>query len=206
MSSNVKFVKVHDVDLEKVVVRKAHEGDEKGIYKIACSVSEGERDSYQGFLIDDYPSDPDYYMEMFRDRINNLNYFYVAELEGRIIGFSLAYMKETWIRYYPTWMEEVYWHPTFDKSILDNFVLIDKTAIHKEYTGEGIGSKIYRSLIEEMKKNKIHYIFSETVVNPIPNFASLAFRKKQNYIIAGLRYEHRRGEIYTDMIFYKKIA
>ncbi len=205
MSSNVKFVKDHEIDLSKISVRRAQEGDEEGVYKIACSVSERERDSYQGFLIDDYPVDPGYYIDLFADRIKNLKYFYVAELNGKIIGFSLAYKKEMWIRYNPDWIDNINWHPSFDMSLLDDFVLIDKTAIEAEYTGEGIGSKIYRRIIEDMRENDIHYIFSETVVNPIPNFASLAFRQKQNYIMAGFRYEEHKGAIYSDMIFYKKI-
>ncbi|MGM0396175.1 MAG: N-acetyltransferase family protein [Bacillota bacterium] len=205
MSSNVKFVKTHDLDLNKINVRRARKGDEEGVYRIACSVTEKERDSYQGFLIDDYPKDPEYYIEMFRDRIRNLRYFYVAELNDIIIGFSLAYKKDMWLKYNPKWIYDIHWHPTFDQSLLEDFVLTDKTAIEAEYTGEGIGSKIYRRLIEDMQKNKIHYIFAETVVNPLPNFASLAFRQKQNYIMAGFRYEEHKGVIYSDMVFYKKI-
>lgn len=205
MSSNVKFIKTHEIDLDNVNIRRAHEGDEEGVYKIACTVTEGERDSYQGFLIDDYHKYPDYYIDLFKDRIRNLRYFYVAELGGRIIGFSLAYKKEMWIRYNPTWIEDIHWHPSFDRSLLDDFILIDKTAIDAEYTGEGIGSKIYRRIIEDMRENDIHYIFSETVVNPLPNFASLAFRQKQNYVMAGFRYEEHKGVIYSDMVYYKKI-
>ena len=205
MNSNVKFVKEHDINLDKINIRRAHKGDEIGVYKIACSVTEGGRDSYQGFLIDDFHLYPDYYIDQYKDRIENLRYFYVAELNGEIVGFSLAYKKEMWLKYNPTWIEDIYWHPSFEMSHLDDFILIDKTAIEAKHTGKGIGSKIYRRIIEDMKENDIHYIFSETVVNPLPNFASLAFRQKQNYIMAGFRYEEHRGTIYSDMIFYKKV-
>jgi len=47
---------------------------------------------------------------------------------------------------------------------------------------------------------------AETIISPIPNFASLAFRKKQNYFLAGVRYEPYLGEMYTDLIYYKDIT
>lgn len=205
MKSHIEFIKDPNFNIENVNVRRAKLGDEEGVYKIACSVSEGIRDPYEGFLIDDYPLDPEYYIDMFRDRIENLTYFYVAELQNKIIGFSLSYKKETWLKYNPDWIESISWHPEFDKSLSDNFVIIDKTAVHADHTGEGIGSLIYKRIIEDMRNNGIDYIFSETVLTPIPNFASLAFRQKQNYILAGTRYEYHKGKIYTDLVYYKKI-
>jgi GNAT superfamily N-acetyltransferase len=193
-----------DLDIGRIQVRKAVLGDEEGIYSVACSVS-GQKDSYQGFLMDDYPSDPEYYLKLFRDRIENLEYFFVATINSKIIGFSLSYKKSMWLRYYPDWVEKINWHPTFDKSFLEDFVLIDKTAIFAEHTGEGIGSLIYEEIIKQMRSHDIHYIFSETLVDPVPNFASLSFRKKQKYHLAGMRYEEHKGTIYTDLVYWKKI-
>lgn len=205
MNSHVVFIRDPDLDINKVNVRRASPGDEHGIYRVAVSVSDKKKDSYQGFLMDDYASDPDYYIDMFRDRIDNLKYFYVAELDGRIIGFSLAYKKEMWLLYHEEWLDDIHWHPSFDMEILDDFVMIDKTAIEAEHTGEGIGSLLYKSIISDMRENNIHYILSETIVNPIPNFASLAFRQKQDYILAGVRFEEYKGDIFTDLIYYKRI-
>ncbi|MDY0235642.1 MAG: GNAT family N-acetyltransferase [Gudongella sp.] len=205
MKTHIKFIKDPNFHIDNVEVRRARLGDEEGVYRIACSVSEGERDSYEGFLIDDYPLDRDYYISMFRDRIEHLTYFYVAIAGDKIIGFSLAYKKEMWLKYNPDWIESISWHPEFDKSLSDSFVIIDKTAVEAEHTGEGIGSLIYKKIIQDMRSNGIDYIFSETVLNPIPNFASLAFRQKQNYILAGTRYEYHKGKIYTDLVYYKKI-
>lgn len=205
MKSHVKFIKDPNFNIKNIEVRRARPGDEEGVYKIACSVSKGKRDSYEGFLIDDYPLDPEYYIDLFRDRIENLTYFYVAELDGKIIGFSLSYKKEMWLKYNPDWIESIIWHPEFDISLSEKFVIIDKTAIDAGHTGEGIGSLIYKRIMDDMRENGIDYIFSETVVHPIPNFASLAFRQKQNYILAGMRYEAYKGTIYTDLIYYKKI-
>lgn len=205
MKSHVEFIKDPNFNIEGVKVRRARLGDEEGVYKIACSASEGVRDSYEGFLIDDYHLDREHYINLFRDRIENLTYFYVAELEDRIIGFSLGYRKEMWLKYNPNWIEDVKWHPEFDRSFTDNFVIIDKTAVEAEHIGEGIGSLIYKKIIEDMRESGIHYIFSETVAHPIPNFASFAFRQKQNYILAGMRYELYKGKFYTDLVYYKKI-
>lgn len=193
-----------DFDIGRIQIRKAKPGDEDGVYRVACSVS-GQKDSYKGFLMDDYPSDPEYYLKFFRDRIENLEYFFVATMNGDIVGFSLSYKKSMWLKYYPDWVENINWHPSFDKSFLDDFVLIDKTAIVAEHTGEGIGSLIYEEIIKQMRSQEIHYIFSETLVDPVPNFASLSFRKKQNYHLAGMRYEKYKGTMYTDLVYWKKI-
>lgn len=194
-----------DIDIGRIHIRKARIGDEDGIYRVACSVSEGDRDSYLGFLMDDYPSDPDYYLDLFRKRIENLEYFFVATSNGNIIGFSLSYKKSVWLKYYPDWIESINWHPEFDRGYLDDFVLIDKTAIIAEHTGKGIGSLIYEEIIKQMRSHGIHHIFSETLVDPVPNFASLSFRKKQRYKLAGMRYEEHKGIMYTDLIYWKKI-
>jgi GNAT superfamily N-acetyltransferase len=194
-----------ELDIGRISVRKAKSGDEEGIYNIACSVSEGVRDSYKGFLMDDYPSEPDYYLSLFKNRIENLEYFFVAVLNGKIVGFSLAYKKRMWLKYYPDWLETINWHPTFDTRLLEDFVLIDKTAIIAEHTGEGVGSLLYDEIIKQMRSHGIHHIFSETLVDPVPNFASLSFRKKQRYQLAGMRYEEHKGIMYTDLIYWKKI-
>ncbi len=199
------FVAKKTLDIGQISVRRAEEKDVEAIYEIACSVSIGERDSYKGFLMDDYPDDPEYYIEYFRDKVINIEYFFVAELGEKIVGFSLSYRKDKWLSYNPDWLDVMKWHPEFDKSFLDNFVYIDKTAILAGHTGEGVGSLIYKEIIKKMKSEGIEYIFSETIVAPIPNFASLSFRKKQKYHLAGMRYEPYKGTVYTDLVYWKKI-
>ncbi|MDX9918026.1 MAG: GNAT family N-acetyltransferase [Gudongella sp.] len=192
-------------DLGPITVRKARLGDEKGVYEVACSVSCGKKDSHKGFLMDNYSEDPQYYLEYFRDRIKNLNYFFVAEMYGRIVGFTLSYRKSMWVRYNPEWIRSIKWHPAFKKRYLEDFVLIDKIAVSADYTGEGIGGMIENKLKRQMKAQGVRHILSETLVDPTPNLASISFREKQDYRIAGMRYEEYKGEYYTDLVYWKKI-
>jgi len=190
--------------LKNVHVRKAKPGDVNEIYKIATSVGQKDKHSEQGFLIDNYKSNPSKYKEIFLSCIFELDYFYVAS-DYRPIAFLMAYTKEQWLEYNPGWMEDIYWKPDFDMDRTKNFILIDKTAVSASMTGMGIGSKLYKRLIRDMAVNGIRDIFAETVIDPVPNMASLAFREKQNYQLAGVRYEDYQGTTITDLIYYKQV-
>ena len=183
-------------------VRKANKSDIHEIYNIACSVGTSEKISEQGFLVDDYRSNPKFYKKKLMKGIKNLNHFYVAEYD-RIYGFMMAYSKEEWLEDNPSWVEDVYWKPDFDKTKLDNFIVVDKTAIQANLTGQGIGSLIYKRLISDLESEGIENIFAETIICPQPNFASLQFRKKQKYNLAGMRYENYNDKLYTDLVYFK---
>ncbi|RKD27204.1 Acetyltransferase (GNAT) family protein [Caminicella sporogenes DSM 14501] len=198
-------IKKEKINKNLIKVRKASISDVEAIYEIACSVGSKTKNSYEGFLMDNYVSRPKKYKTFFKDRINELEHFYIAESNNNPLGFLMAYTKEKWLKYNPTWIEDIYWSPIFDMNKTDNFVVIDKTAILHGYTGKGIGSILYKSLIKDLKKTGIKNIFAETIINPTPNFASLAFRKKQKYILAGVRYEEYEGQLYTDLIYYKPV-
>lgn len=185
-------------------VRKAVAEDVDAIYEVACSVGSSEKVSEQGFLVDDYRSDPNYYKMKIRKGINSLDHFYVAEYD-KIYAFMIAYNKEAWLQDNPQWIEEVYWSPEFDMRRINHFVVVDKTAVYADLTGMGIGSLIYKRLIEDLKAKNIDNIFAETIISPAPNFASLQFRKKQNYSMAGVRYEQYKGTLYTDLIYHKQV-
>lgn len=185
-------------------VRKAKASDVHQVYNIASSVGSSTKIPEQGFLIDDYVSNPKYYKKKLLNAINSLKHFYVAEYE-RIYGFMMAYTKEEWLRDNPDWIEDVYWSPDFDKSRLGNFIVVDKTAVQAGLTGQGIGSIIYKHLLKELNTNGVDTIFAETVISPLPNFASLQFRKKQKYVLAGMRYEDYNNTLFTDLIYYKNV-
>ncbi len=185
-------------------VRKAERSDLDQIYSIACSVGTSEKPSERGFLVDDYSSNPHYYKNKIKNWIGNINHFYVAELD-RIYGFLLAYTKEEWLSDNPDWIDVTHWKPDFNMKQLDNFIVIDKTAIQDSFTGLGIGSVIYTKLIEDLKREKIDNILAETIISPSPNFASLNFRIKQKYNLAGIRYEDYKNELYTDLIYHKLV-
>ncbi len=185
-------------------VRKAKASDVHQVYNIASSVGSSTKIPEQGFLIDDYGSNPKFYKKKLLNAITNLNHFYVAEYE-RIYGFMMAYTKEEWLKDNPNWIEDVYWSPDFDKSKLDNFIVVDKTAVQAGLTGQGIGSIIYKRLLEDLRAKGIENIFAETIISPLPNFASLQFRKKQRYVLAGMRYEDYNNTLFTDLVYYKNV-
>lgn len=183
-------------------VRKAEACDIEAIFDVAASVGTSEKVSEQGFLVDDYLSRPAYYKNKIRNWIMDLEHFYVAEYD-RIYGFMIAYTREEWLRDNPNWISDVYWSPDFDKSWTDRFIVVDKTAVFADLTGMGIGSLIYKRLQEDLAIKGIEHIFAETIISPQPNFASLQFRKKQNYNLAGVRYENYNNNLYTDLIYHK---
>ena len=196
-----QFIQIPDL----VKSRKATPKDLSDIYKVACSVGSNSKESSAGFLMDDYKSRPKYYQKFFLERIFELDYFYVAESNIGIVGFLMAYTKEQWLKYNPTWIEDIMWRPDFSMEKTSDFVIVDKTAIMANLTGKGIGSTLYKALLKDLKKKNIKHIFAETLVDPVPNFASLAFRQKQKYTLAGTRYENYMDTLYTDLIYYKPV-
>lgn len=190
---------------DHIRVRKASPKDLHNIYQVACSVGNNKKEANQGFLVDDYSSNPKYYQTQLLEKIFELDHFYVAESYNKIVGFLIAYTKEQWLKYNEGWIEEVYWKPDFDINKTKDFILIDKTAILSHLTGKGIGSELYKKLIPTIKANGIHDIFAETIISPTPNFASLSFRIKQNYTLAGVRYEDYLDQMFTTLIYHKSI-
>ncbi|MDD4834746.1 MAG: GNAT family N-acetyltransferase [Lutispora sp.] len=202
---NRTSVELNHFILKKLLrVRKANKNDLNEIYGIACSVGSSEKISEQGFLVDDYRSNPKLYKKKLLKGIHKLNHFYVAEYD-KIYGFMMAYTKEEWLLDNPNWISDVYWRPDFDKNKLENFAVVDKTAVKADLTGQGIGSLIYTRLLSDLKSQGIDNIFAETIISPQPNFASLQFRKKQKYNLAGMRYEDYNNNLYTDLIYHKKV-
>jgi len=176
---------------DSINVSKAQPNDLQEIYQIACSVGQNKKVATKGFLMDDYSSDPKFYQAKLLSDIFELKYFYVArsKTQDKIMGFLMLNTREEWLSNNTGWIEEVYWNPRFDMSKTDNFVFVDKTAIYAPYTGRGIGSVLFSNMIADSKKRGVNGIFAETIVGPEPNLASLAFKVKQKYIVAGMRYE-----------------
>lgn len=186
------------------VVRKAACDDITGIMDVACSVGNSEKNHALGFLMDDYSGERSYFTDKFLKLLRELSYFYVVE-DGSILGFLIAYTKDEWLRYNPCWIDDIKWSPDFDMKRTDNFVLVDKTAVRKGLTGKGLGSLLYDSLILDIKSRGICDMFAETLISPVPNFASLQFRLKQKYRLAGVRYEKYKGTLYTDLVYHKAL-
>lgn len=185
-------------------IRKATQKDVAGVYNVACSVGTHIKNPELGFLVDDYQSDPKSYKKFIKNKIKELEHVYVAEYDT-IYAFMIAYTKDEWLACNPDWIKEVYWKPDFDHLRLKEFVVVDKTAIQSHLTGMGIGSLLYEYLMEDLKDKGIQHIFAETIVSPNPNFASLQFRIKQKYALAGVRYEEYNMNSYTDLVYYKRV-
>lgn len=189
----------------RVMVRKATARDLDAVLEIASSVGTDRKDSDQGFLVDDYLNDRGAVRKKMRSALNGLRHFYIAEINSEPVGFLMAYRKDEWLAENQGWVEAVQWHPSFQKNHLRNFVVVDKTAIRADLTGRGIGSELYVRLIEDLEDTGIRTLMAETIIDPVPNFASLNFRKKQKYQLAGTRYEFYNSRIYTDLVYFKKI-
>ncbi len=190
---------------DHIRVRKACPKDLHSIYQVACSVGNNKKEANHGFLVDDYSSNPKYYQTQLLEKIFELDHFYVAESYNKIVGFLIAYTKQQWLKYNEGWIDDIYWKPDFDIKKTKDFILIDKTAILSHLTGKGIGSELYKKLIPSIKASGINDIFAETIISPTPNFASLSFRIKQNYTLAGMRYEDYLDQTFTTLIYHKSI-
>lgn len=191
--------------LSHLKVRKALPEDLEGVVKVAASVGNSNKDPECGFLIGDYATNKQALLQHLKRRFKCIDYFYVAEAMGEVVGFLQAFSRERWLEENPFWLSEVYWKPGFSYLKKSNFVLIEKTAVLAPMTGMGIGSKLYDALFADLRARGICDVMAETVVSPVPNLASLRFRIKQNYTLVGIRYERLDNETITDLVYHKKI-
>lgn len=185
------------------MIRKATQNDIEGIYAVLKSVGNADKIASQGFLISDYTKDEEQYRTRYIEDLKSMRYAYVYLDEEEIQGILFAYTKEEWLAQNPEWESDIVWHPSFNKTSLKNFVMVNQTAMYPELTGQGIGSKLYDSLIIDLNKDGVNDIFAETIIAPVPNFASLSFRLKQKYNLAGLRFETHVGSIFTTLVYHK---
>jgi len=188
------------------MIRKAAINDLDGILSIVQSVGTRYKDPAQGFLMNDYTQKEEQYRDKYGNILDSCFYTYVYEDHEKIKAFLIAHTKDEWFSENPCWAKEIYWYPKFDTGLLDKFILINQTAMYPELTGKGIGSLLYESLIKDLKAAEIQNIFAETIIAPIPNLASLNFRIKQKYEIAGVRYEENNGTVYTTLVYYKPVS
>ncbi|SDK83289.1 GNAT family N-acetyltransferase [Natronincola ferrireducens] len=192
-------------EVEDLKVTKATVEDVEGILAVAASVGTDSKDHRKGFLMDNYLKDKKKYGEKFKNDVENSKLFYVIKKGERVLGFLLAYTKEQWINMEPTWLFKTMWKGDFDKKSLKKFVVLEKIAVRSNLTGLGIGSKLYKRFKEDAKAMGIKDMFSETIISPKPNFASMEFAIKQQYNLAGIRYEKFEGKVLTDIVYHRKL-
>jgi len=187
-----------------VRVRKARSDDAEDILRVALSVGNQWKNPHLGFLLADYSINPDVHRRLISQKIRELDHFYVAE-SRRVCGFLMAYHRDHWLSLNPGWLAETHWKPGFDLKKTRDFILIDKTAVMAGMTGQGIGSSLYAALFRDIAMEGVEDIFAETVVAPHPNFASLEFRRKQRYELAGVRFETIDGVVHTTLVYHRKV-
>jgi len=187
------------------MIRRATIEDLDAIMSILKSIGHASKDPAQGFLMADYTKNEETHRQKYAHLLDTLTYTYVYVNNEEVESFLIAYTMDQWIKEVPNWLEDTNWHPNFDKSSLDSAILIYQTAMYPHLTGKGIGSKIYLTLFKDLEKDGITNMFAETVVAPIPNFASLNFRIKQSYELVGMRYELFEGTVYTTLIYCKNL-
>ncbi|NPV70149.1 MAG: GNAT family N-acetyltransferase [Firmicutes bacterium] len=190
---------------QPVRVRKATRADIHDIVRVACSVGNSVKDPKLGFLITNYAADPLGFLEDIAAGMADTDFFYVAE-GRRVCGFLMAYDRERWLQHNPSWLSQIHWHPEFDAADIERFVVVEKTAVMAGMTGQGIGSLLYERLLNDLRLHGVENMLAETVIAPSPNFASLEFRRKQNYQLAGIRYERIDGTTYTSLVYRKKVT
>jgi L-amino acid N-acyltransferase YncA len=152
-------------------IRKANTKDVKSIQKIAESLSlNPKQPQKKGFLV--YVLDNNEYSA----RINS-SYFYVAEENGKILGFLMCYDKENLIKLIKE--GEIKHEEGIIKYLNKkegSFIFGDQIGILSEHTLKGIGKAMTQRLFQDMTKNGVEELI--VCVSHFPlNSASTAFVK-----------------------------
>lgn len=206
MDSKSSVTKVVDFNVsEGYKVFKAKKSDVDGIIKVAASVGKAKNDSKQGYLMDDYSKNKEKHRKKFEKAIEDSKFFYVVKRRNNILGFLLAYEKNDWLKVEPKWVFATSWKGDFNKNALKKFVILEKIAVKSNLTGNGIGSELFKRFRQDALAAGIRTMFSETVLSPKPNFASMEFAMKQRYKLAGIRYEDFNKQLLTTIVYYRKL-
>lgn len=207
MDTDTIHAKVIDFDTaDDLDISVATEDDIDGIIKVASSVGKGKQDHKQGFLMDNYLKDKNKHVEKFKNDINNSKLFYVIKKRDKVLGFLLAYTKDQWLDNEPKWIFDTNWKNDFNKKSLKKFVILEKIAVRSNLTGRGLGSELFKKFRKESLNLGIKNMFSETILSPKPNFASMEFAMKQRYKLAGIRYEDFKDKIFTTIVYHRKLS
>lgn len=200
---------IKKINLENVVVRKAVENDIDGIFHVAASVGKKNQDPMQGFLMDDYGSDPEGYKNKLRRALEISDYFYVAEyIEDdyrSVLGFTFGLPKDVWLGKNPEWLDDCHFRPDFDEDNLENFIMLDKIAVLDRFKRQGIGGMLSKKLIKDIKANGMFDIFEEVIIAPVPNLPSVLFKTKRKFKLASVRYEWHDGKVMTTLVYHRKL-
>lgn len=198
------FINIVPDNTEDLTVSSASTNDIDGILVVAASVGNVEKDHTQGFLLNNYRKNEEEHYENFKEDVDKSDFFFVIKLGDLILGFLLAYSKSQWLDQEPDWLSDTNWKDDFETDSLKRFLILEKIAVHSNLTGKGIGTLLFEKYREEAEKQGIKHMFSETILAPEPNFASMEFAMKQDYELAGVRYEEFEDDIFTTIVYHKE--
>lgn len=202
-TANAEVIKLDKAKHLKVF--KATKKDIKGILNVASSVSRNKQNHRQGFLMNNYFKNREKHIEKFESDIENSDLFYVIKEKEKVLGFLLGYTNEQWLDIEPNWISDTSWKWDFNNTPLTKFVILEKIAVSSNLSGNGIGSKLFERFRKDSLSLGIDNMFSETLIAPKPNFASMEFALKQQYNLAGIRYERFEGELFTSIVYHRKL-
>lgn len=207
MKANNIFAKIKDVSIiNDLELSTATEDDISDIIHVASSVGKKAKNSKQGYLMEDYSINRKKHIRKFEKDIENSKFFYVIKKKNKVLGFLLGYRKNTWLDMEPLWVFDTKWKDDFNKSSLEKFVILEKIAVRANMTGKGLGSALFKEFRQDALNLGIKNMFSETVLSPHPNFASMKFAMKQKYKLAGIRYEDFKEDLLTTIVYHKKFS
>jgi len=155
-----------------VQVRKAKPEDAKAISELAKAVklNLGNPRKDRGFLV--YILDE----EEYRERILGAKYFYVAEREGKILGFLVCYDDVSLKKLIDEgeFADEKKFMKFLSKQKIP-FILGDQIAVDPDNTSKGVGKSLVDKLFEEMLEESITDFYGAILHKPIKNTASINF-------------------------------
>lgn len=204
LASGIKML-----NLDNVKIRNADQKDVEGIFHVAASVGKKNKDPMQGYLMNDYESDPQGFKEKFKKLIDLSDFFYVAEYIDKdykaIVGFTFGLRKNNWLKENPNWIKDCYFKPDFNKDLLDDFMVLEKIAVLDRFKRQGVGSMLSKRLIKDIKSQGIYDIFEEVIIAPVPNLPSVLFKKKRNFKLVSMRYEEVGKQVLTTLVYHRKL-
>ena len=201
--------RIKTINIDDIEVRKATESDIEGIFNVAASVGQKRKDPLQGYLMDDYTSNPELHKVKLLKVLNEADHFYIAEdvieESRRVVGFMIAYSKNKWLKNNSDWLVKNHFRPDFNSNNLENYIMLDKIAVLASLNRQGVGSKLYKRLIKVMREEKVYDIFEEVIISPTPNLPSVLFKTKRGLKLASVRYEEHVGKILTTLVYHRRI-
>ena len=150
-----------------VSIRPAHQDDLLEVARIGSSL---DRDALEdaesvrtGFLVSHFT------LEQYADLLVRSDFFYVAEAEGEVVGFVIAYGNDR--------IQPDEWLNLRMLEYFPNVTVIKQVAVDARYSGRGIGSRLYETVVD---RNRQTPVIAAVVAEP-ENRASMALHRKAGF-------------------------